>query len=222
MFGELGRAVAALAEQIRAAAPQSGVVILSCSNQLRYPVAFLAVLEAGCSVFPISPQAADSELRRAAEESGAAGVIGDERAVAVIGATARFALPINRILLHEPAANSSQMTSSQGAIGDLLLHSSGTTGLPKIVRRTGRSLDAAAWAVVDSVGFASDDHVLMTIPLTHSYGMEHGLLAPVWAGTRVDLLDGLDLPVVLRTLREERITILPGVPSTFEMLSRRR
>ncbi len=219
-FGELDRAVEALAKSVRAAVWPAGVVILSCSNQLQYPVAFLAILRAGYSVFPISPQAADTELRRAAAESGAVGVIGDERAVSAIGATMRFALPINRIPLRAAQATASLPTSIAQPLGDLLLQSSGTTGLPKIVRRTGYSLDAAAWAVVESVGFEADDRVLMTIPLTHSYGLEHGLLTPIWAGSCVHLLESLELPVVLATLRDKRITILPGVPSTFEMLSR--
>lgn len=219
-FGELDRAVTELAERIRAAIPPAGVFILSCSNRLQFPVAFLGILTAGCSVFPISPQAADTELRRAAAESGAVGVIGDERAISVIGATMRFAMRIDRIPLREAQETASSRTSPARPVGDLLLQSSGTTGLPKIVRRTGQSLDAAAWAVVESVGFAVDDRVLMTIPLSHSYGLEHGLLAPIWAGSCVHLLDSLDLPLVLTTLSDKRITILPGVPSTFEMLSR--
>lgn len=200
--------------------PPVGVVILSCSNQLPFPVAFLAILEAGYSVFPISPQAAQPELLRAADESSAVGIIGDDRAVAAIGTMGRFALSIDRIPLHDAQVTRVSPASLPQSLGDLLLQSSGTTGLPKIVRRSGRSLDAAAWAIVDSVGFKTDDRVLMTIPLAHSYGLEHGLLAPVWAGSGVYLMDGLDLPLVLATLGHERITILPGVPSTFEMLAR--
>jgi long-chain acyl-CoA synthetase len=59
----------------------------------------------------------------------------------------------------------------------------------------------------------------MTVPLTHSYGLEHGLLAPVWAGSCTVLARGLDMPVVLTELRSGGITIFPGVPSSFEILA---
>jgi acyl-coenzyme A synthetase/AMP-(fatty) acid ligase len=63
-----------------------------------------------------------------------------------------------------------------------------------------------------------DDRVLATVPLCHSYGLEHGLLAPVWAGATVHLARGLDLSLVQRELLQSRITLLPAVPSAFEML----
>src|SRR5690606_8375428 len=69
----------------------------------------------------------------------------------------------------------------------LLLHSSGTTGLPKIVVRSGDSLDLVAAAMAESVGFRPTDRVLACVPLCHSYGVEHGLLAPLWAGSTVRL-----------------------------------
>jgi acyl-CoA synthetase (AMP-forming)/AMP-acid ligase II len=59
----------------------------------------------------------------------------------------------------------------------------------------------------------------MTVPLTHSYGLEHGLLAPIWAGSCTVLARGLDMPAVLPELSNGKITIFPGVPSSFEMLA---
>ena len=42
--------------------------------------------------------------------------------------------------------------------------------------------DAVARGSAESVGFQPDDRVLMTVPLTHSYGLEHGVLAPEQQG----------------------------------------
>ncbi len=214
-YRDLVGAIAAFSERVRAKAAPRSVLILSASNRLQYPVAFLGILAAGCSVFPVAPEAADAELLRAAQESRAAGIIGDERAVNVLGAQLPFSCPIDHVPLS--GAGSPASTSFSGS---LLLQSSGTTGLPKIVRRSGRSLDAAGWAVVEAVGLRGTDGILMTVPLTHSYGLEHGLLAPLWAGSAVHLAPGLELRLVLAELARGTVTILPGVPSTFEMLSR--
>jgi acyl-CoA synthetase (AMP-forming)/AMP-acid ligase II len=208
---KLASGAAAVANSLRQQLSPGTVVILSCGNQLEYPIAFLGILAAGCTAFPISPTAADAELLRAANDSSAVAVIGDDRALRLLGPSAKFALPITSL------PSGGQATIHQNPTGDLLLQSSGTTGEPKILRRTGASLDAVASAMVEAIGFRSDDRVLMTIPLTHSYGLEHGLLAPVWAGSTVYLSGLMQISSMLPELKNA--TILPGVPSTFEMLA---
>lgn len=101
----------------------------------------------------------------------------------------------------------------------VLLQSSGTTGLPKIVRRDAASIDAVAAQMVEALGLIESDGVLSCVPLCHSYGLEHGLLAPMWAGATVHLADGFDLDLVRRELSNSAITVFPAVPSIYEMLS---
>jgi acyl-coenzyme A synthetase/AMP-(fatty) acid ligase len=103
--------------------------------------------------------------------------------------------------------------------GRLLLLSSGSTGRPKIVSRSAASLDAVCRQMVEAIGVTPDDRFLATVPLCHSYGIEHGLLAPLWAGAETRLVRGLELGRVQSELTTGGITLLPGVPSTFEMLS---
>jgi acyl-CoA synthetase (AMP-forming)/AMP-acid ligase II len=212
-YRDLAGGVAALANLLQREIPSKSVVMLSCSNQLAYPVTFLAILAAGCTVFPVSIEMTEVELRRAVHESGATGVIGEERVLSMLAGSLKFAFSISDVPL-----DGNQHLESK-VFGDLFLQSSGTTALPKIVRRVGLSLDRAAEVMSEAVGFAPRDCVLMTVPLTHSYGLEHGLLAPVWAGSCTVLSNGLDLAVVLRELSSGAITIFPGVPSSFEMLA---
>ena len=109
-------------------------------------------------------------------------------------------------------------TSDESPGAAVLLASSGTTGLPKLVRRERDSLDAVARMMADALDFTPDDRVLAAVPLAHSYGLEHGLLAPLWAGSTVLLCDGLDLPPVAAAWQDA--TIVPAVPSMLEMLLR--
>ena len=115
-----------LADELRSTISAGSVIILSCPNRLEFPIAFLAILAADCTVFPVSPDAADVELKRAAAESGAVAIIADNSGT---GGSPVF-----------PTKNTGGPPVTPG----LLLQSSGTTGLPKIVRRSGRSLDAVA------------------------------------------------------------------------------
>lgn len=129
----------------------------------------------------------------------------------------RTVFPISVELTDTEVADLERQASQVSADGDMLLASSGTTGVPKIARRDARSLDAVSRNMVDAIGFTPDDHVLAAVPLTHSYGVEHGLLAPLWAGSTVHLVDGMDWPVITKALRE--VTIFPAVPSMIEMLA---
>jgi long-chain acyl-CoA synthetase len=69
-----------------------------------------------------------------------------------------------------------------------------------------------------AIGFREGDRVLATIPLCHSYGLEHGLLAPMAAGATVCLAP-FNTDVILRELASGSVMIFPGVPSVFEMLA---
>ena len=83
---------------------------------------------------------------------------------------------------------------------------------------------SAAMVITQRVLFAAAGvlccGLLACVPLCHSYGIEHGLLAPTWAGSAVHLARGFDLRVVQRELTESPVSIFPGVPFMFEMLAR--
>jgi acyl-CoA synthetase (AMP-forming)/AMP-acid ligase II len=191
------------------------VVLIRCPNGLDFPVAFLATLAAGCAAFPLSIESPPMEIGAIAEQARAATIITTD--------TVDLGDRSPRLVLNPHAIAASdmplQMVDPAGAQTRLMLLSSGSTGKPKIVCRSGDSLDAVCDQMCQSIGIGSDDRVLATVPLCHSYGIEHGLLAPVWAGATVHVCRGLDLPLVKRELLRSRITLLPGVPSMYEMLA---
>jgi acyl-CoA synthetase (AMP-forming)/AMP-acid ligase II len=196
-FAELRVSANRVAAAIRQQLPAGAVVMLRCSNRCEYHVAFLATLAAGVVVFPTAPDTNPREFAALAEKAGAAAVIDDKLTVRLLG--------------DAPVV-------TEGRDG-LFLQSSGTTGLPKIVHRSAASLDAVAAQMAEAVDMRPGDRVLSCVPLCHSYGLEHGLLAPMFAGATVHLADGFDLDLVRRELRESRVTHFPAVPSVYEMLA---
>jgi len=183
--------------------------MLQCGNRIEFAVWFLALIAQGHGVYPISPQSTEAEAVVLAERVRAAAVVGSRP---LAPAPRHWAIESALSLTGDASANAIKPG------GYLLLSSSGTTGLPKIVQRSRQSLDAVARAMVNAIGFVSADRVLACVPLTHSYGIEHGLLAPLWAGCGVHVCDGFDLSAVGRVLGSE-ITVLPAVPAIIEMLT---
>ena len=88
----------------------------------------------------------------------------------------------------------------------MLVFSSGTTGLPKAVRHTHRSIGVATRHWCDALGLGSDDRFQIATPPSHILGLLN-LLAAASAGACVRLHRRFDLDEVLRRIETDRITL---------------
>ncbi|KAG8044199.1 hypothetical protein GUJ93_ZPchr0228g22244 [Zizania palustris] len=97
-----------------------------------------------------------------------------------------------------------------------LPYSSGTTGLPKGVMLTHRSLITSVAQQVDgenpNLYFSRDDVVLCVLPLFHIYSLNSVLLAGLRAGAAMVIMRKFDLSALVELVRKHSITIAPFVP----------
>lgn len=208
----LDRSVRAFAGSLSKHLSHGQTLLISSANGIEVVVAILAGFAAGLRVFPVTCEASDDELMRLATQSEAAGVVGSAGAISLLKDNVKHAWPIDSLLRFCEEAPGFAETP-----GSLILQSSGTTGFPRLVHRDAPSIDAVSNAMVESIGFSESDRVLALLPLSHSYGIEHGLLAPVWSGAEVILGHGLDLNIIQTEL--PHTTIFPTVPSAVEILT---
>ncbi|MDP9174902.1 MAG: acyl--CoA ligase [Planctomycetota bacterium] len=209
------------AARVRQHVAPGRTVILCASNSPEFVVAFAGILLAGCKVFPLTPECAGPELLAAARGCDAGGFIGSKDAAAILGAIWSMELdqvPLTRDI-RNPMEADEMLDADDSSRVAMLLNSSGSTGGPKIVHRDTRALNAVADACVGAVGFEPMDQVLAAVPLCHSFGVEHGLLAPLSAGSCVHLCEAFEAGVVLKSLFGG-VTIFPVVPFMAEALSR--
>lgn len=215
-YAQLSRAVSGIAAMLRARAGPDEVVILSCVNCPEFVASFLGVLAAGATVFPVSPGLSGTELERAAQEAGATGTIARGAARSKLASCGLWTVTPEEVT--STGAEAPPRDDAPSARGRLLLQSSGTTGLPKIVSRGAASLDAVARNVAGAVALSAEDTVLAAVPMSHSYGVENVLLAPIWAGATICALPAVE-PALLETLlRRDQVSVFPGVPFMFEVL----
>ncbi|MDP6573657.1 MAG: long-chain-fatty-acid--CoA ligase [Rhodospirillales bacterium] len=98
-----------------------------------------------------------------------------------------------------------------------IMHTGGTTGLPKGVMTTHRQLVLGALYWSYGSGARSDDKMLQVLPMMASGGniMQ---LAQLMVGSTIHIAPRFDPEQVLRLIESERITYLPVVPSMIIFL----
>jgi long-chain acyl-CoA synthetase len=68
------------------------------------------------------------------------------------------------------------------------------------------------------IGLREDDVVLAALPLSHAFGLNGALLAPLLAGVTVRLVERFVPDAVAEVLAREGVTVLPGVATMFHRL----
>ena len=99
-----------------------------------------------------------------------------------------------------------------------IIFTSGTTGSPKgaMLTHGASTRTYASWSAI--VGLHRGDRYLIVYPFFHTAGLKSGILACVLTGAVMVPHPKFDVPSVLRRVREERITMLPGPPSLFQTI----
>jgi long-chain acyl-CoA synthetase len=100
----------------------------------------------------------------------------------------------------------------------LYLYTSGSTGKPKGIIRTHKNLVSEAENVTSTERITDKDNILGVIPLFHSYGLGHCVLAAIKAGATLVLLDRFVPHEIIRVIKTNSITIFPAIPYMYELL----
>jgi fatty-acyl-CoA synthase len=100
-----------------------------------------------------------------------------------------------------------------------LQYTSGTTGFPKGVLLSHRSVLLNAWYVGSSQGLAPTDRVCVPVPFYHCFGIVIGVLCcTVHEATLLIPAEYFDAEAVLECVEKERATSVYGVPTMFVAL----
>jgi len=196
------RAAATLAA--RGVGPGSRVG-LSAANGPDFVVTVFAVLRLGATIVMVSTAWREGEVAHALDLTRPSHVVHDGS-----GATDITEAP-GRVVIHLDELRSGAATTAPNVNVDpdslaLMVFSSGTTGMPKAVRHTHRTILEGTRHWVETLGLTADDRLQIATPPFHILGLLN-LLAVVSAGASVRLHRRFDLDTVLRCIEADKVTI---------------
>ena len=219
-------------DRLAAAFQRQGVrrgdrVLMLAENVAATAVALWAALKAGAVFVPVNPLTPRDRLAAILADVEPCCLMAPAAAEARL--TALGSLP-PVIWIGDGACGprlADLLAEPQAALGDprlidedlaLILYTSGSTGAPRGVALTHRTVRNNARAIALSLGNQPEDVVLCVLPLFFGYGLFQ-LLAGAQAGYAVVLERSAAFPYeVLKRIGEHRVTNLPGVPTLFAAL----
>jgi long-chain acyl-CoA synthetase len=183
----------ALAKQSVGAGDRIAILI---SNRWSFVVALLGAWKAGATAAPLSPQLTADELDALVTD-----------------------LRPKRVITDVSVAEGAWTTPTRAAAPALIIYTSGSTGRPK---GAVFSHDAVRFGILlwgDPVMRLEErDVVLGALPFSHNYGLYAGLLAPLFYGSTVVLIDHFTPEAVFAAIKKYRVTVFPGVATMFRRL----
>ncbi|WP_197063569.1 class I adenylate-forming enzyme family protein [Novosphingobium malaysiense] len=200
-------------------------------NSVAWVESVLAVVRAGAVAVPVSIDSKDGEVSYRLSDSACRVVVTLPEKVAVVEAVRAETSALEAIVtvggeglltLEDMAMAPGTMPACEG--GDIdapsfIVYTSGTTGQPKGVLLTQRSMlwvTASCWAPM--IGLGPDDTMLAPLPLFHSYALNLCVVSIVATGASIYLMERFSTGEATRLLRGGGFTLFPGVPTIFHYL----
>jgi acyl-CoA synthetase (AMP-forming)/AMP-acid ligase II len=178
------------------------------TNRVEFLLAVQAISRVGAAAVLLSPAWKAVEVGHALELTQPVLAVADGGAVSLLAAHLPVvdlddAAALDRALSGERSPLTPSISDTDESV---LVFSSGTTGLPKAVRHTHRSIAHATRHWVASLGLGPDDRFQVATPPSHILGLLN-LLAAAEAGATVRLHARFDLDALLRHIESEHMTL---------------
>jgi long-chain acyl-CoA synthetase len=99
-----------------------------------------------------------------------------------------------------------------------ILYTSGTTGQSKGVMLTHGNITSDIDGVLQKIDAGPQDNFLSVLPIHHTFECTCGFLTPIAAGCCITYARGLASKLIVEDIRNNKATILLGVPLLFEKM----
>lgn len=205
-YRDLAETIEGVTATLTAAGVSSGSRVGLCAgNSELFVATAFSCWRLGAAVVMVSTSWRDLEVDHACELVPLTHLVHDDTASADLGRLAD-----RTVLLHISALTGTGTGGPAAIVGvdelAVFVFSSGTTGLPKAVRHTHRTMWHAVQHWTEALGLGADDRLQIATPPFHILGLLN-FVTVLAAGASVRLHRRFDLDAVLHAIEDDRITI---------------
>ncbi|MFD4032226.1 4-coumarate--CoA ligase family protein [Streptomyces sp. NPDC058637] len=215
-----------IAAHLAAAGLRKGdVLALHSPNTIAYPAVFYGATRAGAAVTTVHPLATAEEFAKQLEDSAARWIVTVSPFLDVARRAAELAGGIQEIFVCDQAEGHTSVLDMLGSTAPepdiafdpaedvaALPYSSGTTGTPKGVMLTHRSIGTNLEQLRPFIPMGPGHRILAVLPFFHIYGLTALMNVPLRCGATVVVLPRFDLDQFLGAIQEHRISGLYVAP----------
>jgi fatty-acyl-CoA synthase len=200
-------------------------------NSIEQIVVYLAVQRLGAVAVPINPRMDSGGLSRILTDADAVGLVCDAGRVDTARAAAADLPATTRLIAADSVdgmrsfdsvleAGAAEPPETSVASDDpaLMMHTSGTTGRPKLVVLSHQSQVINSLSCVYDLNYTHEDRVLHVAPLYHSAGYLNVFLPALHLGATHVLQSAFEPEATLERIEREEATAFLGVPTHFQKL----
>jgi long-chain acyl-CoA synthetase len=182
-------------------------------NRPEWVIAYLGAVYCGAVVVPLDIQMLPEQAAKILKHSEAKLLVGSASRTRFVTDTPTASLEDLEFDL-----KGQQAAAHKAAPDDVveIIYTSGTTGDPKGVLLTHRNIVSNVDAIVSHLRVGERDCMLSLLPLSHMFGQNCGMLAPLSAGLSVIFIAAMTARSMFEALAQERVTIILGVPRILQ------
>ncbi|WP_328725579.1 4-coumarate--CoA ligase family protein [Streptomyces sp. NBC_00259] len=201
------------------------VLALHSPNSVAYPAVFYGATRAGASVTTVHPLATAEEFAKQLSDSSARWIVTVSPLLEAARRAAELVGGIEEIFVCDEADGHRSIRTMLGSAAPepvlaidpdedvaALPYSSGTTGIPKGVMLTHRSIATNLAQLEPFIPMGPGDRILAVLPFFHIYGLTALMNAPLRKGATVVVLPRFDLEQFLAAIEKHRINGLYVAP----------
>jgi long-chain acyl-CoA synthetase len=206
---------------------QGDRLVLLCNNGRYFVDFYFAALGMGVVTVPLNPASPAPEIEREVATVGAKVVVVEPLAAAAWSAIDRTRVPtVATVIATESGALAADLVFDDLLVGEpmatidvppdqlaTLIFTSGTAGAPRAAMIShGNLLANLEQGRSASEGIHEGDVVYGVLPVFHIFGLNVVLGLSLYRGATVVLIQRFDPSTALDTIRERRVTVIPGAP----------
>jgi len=233
-YKELDEQTSKLANALNSSGVKKGdAILVLLPNSIEFVVAYYGILKAGGTVVPTNPMYKEAEVKHHIDDPSAVGVITDCERYPVVKAVSddtdlkvvvlADASGVEETLSLETILSDYDSTFPRQEINPkedvaAIEYTGGTTGLPKGVMLTHYNLVANAIQNAVWLDWSSEDVIMGVLPFYHSWGACTCVNSAIYCGARVVIMARFDAEELLKTMQDEKATLLYSAASLFTNL----